>query len=121
MIGCFSFAVRNQEGENMLGLCQEHNLRLMSSYYRKKQEHLIIYKSWGNESQIDYVLCKRHKKLTMKNCKVIPGEACLTQHRLLWDELVIKGRKMRVWKREKKKIKAWKLQDHRREEYLKRE
>ena len=25
----------------------------------------------------------------MKNCKVIPGEVCLTQHRLLWAEVVI--------------------------------
>ena len=47
----------------------------------------------------------------MKNCKVIPGKACFTQHRLLWAEVVIKGRKRRVWNREDKKIKAWKLKD----------
>ena len=33
VMGCFSFGVRNQEGENMLRLCQEHNLRVMNSYY----------------------------------------------------------------------------------------
>ena len=27
-MGCFSFGVRNQEGENMLGLCQGHKLRV---------------------------------------------------------------------------------------------
>ena len=80
---CFSFGVRNQERENMLGLCQEHNLRVLNSYYRKRREHFITYKSEGNESQIDYVLCRRHEELKMKNCKVIPGEVCLTQHRLL--------------------------------------
>ena len=46
----------------------------------------------------------------MKNCKVIPGEACLTQHRLLWAEVGIKGRK-RVWNRGEIKIKDWKLKD----------
>ena len=42
----------------------------------------------------------------MKNCKVIPGEA-----RLLWAEVVIIGRKKRVWNREEIKIKAWNLKD----------
>ena len=65
----------------------------------------------GNESQIDYVVCRRHEELSIKNSKVIPGEACLTQHRLLWAEVVIKGRKKRVWNRGEKKIKAWKLKD----------
>ena len=55
----------------------------MNSYYQKRQEHLITYKSGGNESQIDYVLCKRQEELRMKNRKVIPGESCLAQHRLL--------------------------------------
>ena len=31
--------------------------------------------------------------------------------RLLWAEAAIKGRKKRVWNREEKKIKAWKLKD----------
>ena len=64
MMGCFSFEVRNQQGGNMLGLCQEHKLRVMNSYYQKRQEHLITYKGGGNESQIDYVLCRRHEELT---------------------------------------------------------
>ena len=33
VMGCFSFGVRNQEEKNMLGLCQEHNLRVMNSHY----------------------------------------------------------------------------------------
>ena len=33
VVGCLSFGVRNQEGENMLGICQERNLSVMNSYY----------------------------------------------------------------------------------------
>ena len=33
VMGCFNFGVRNQEEENILGLCQEHNLRVMNWYY----------------------------------------------------------------------------------------
>ena len=35
----------------------------------------------------------------------------MTQHRLLWAVIVVKGRKKRVWNTEEKKIKAWKLKD----------
>ena len=46
----------------------------------------------------------------MKNCKVIPVEERLTQHRLLWAEVAInKRQKKRVWNRREKKIKDWKL------------
>ena len=57
----------------------------------------------------------------MKNCKVIPGEACLTQHRLLRAEVVIRGGKKRVWKRGEMKIKAWKLKGPIKRRCLKRE
>ena len=66
-------------------------------------EHLITCKSGGDESQIDYVLCRRHEELRMKNCKVIPGEACLTKQRLLWAEVVIIGRGF--GREEKRKLK----------------
>ena len=49
-MGCFSFRVRNQEEENMLGLGPEHNLRVMSTYYQKRWENPVTYKSGGNES-----------------------------------------------------------------------
>ena len=55
MMGCSSFGVSNQEGENMLGLCREDNLRAMNSCYGKRLEHIITYKSGGNESQI--IMC----------------------------------------------------------------
>ena len=57
VMGCLSFGVRNQKGENMLELWQEQNLRDMNSYYRKRRDHLITYKSGENGRQIDYVLC----------------------------------------------------------------
>ena len=59
VMGCFSFGVRNQEGENMLGLCQEHNLRVMSSqffYYRKRRENLISFKRKG-EMKVRSIMC----------------------------------------------------------------
>ena len=33
VMGCFRYGARNQEGENILGPCQEHNLRDMNLYF----------------------------------------------------------------------------------------
>ena len=111
VMGCFGFGERNQEGEEMLRLCQEHNLRVMNTYFKKKREQLITYKSGGNESQVDYVMFQKHEEMRMKDCKVIPGEECLTQHRLLCADILIRGMKRRVWKRREKRMKTWKLRD----------
>ena len=58
----------------------------------------------------------------MKNCKVIPGETCLTQHRLLWAEVVIRRREKKGFGRgEKRKLKLGRKIILSKEEYLKRE
>ena len=46
VMGCFSFGVRNQERENMLGLCQEHNLsyKLIVSKEGGASHHI---QEWG--------------------------------------------------------------------------
>ena len=38
------------------------------------------------------VLCRRHEELRKKKCKVLPVEARLNQHSLLWAEIVIRVR-----------------------------
>ena len=58
---------------NMLGLCQEHNLRVMNSYYQKKHT---------SHTRVEVM---KVREVRIKNCKVIPEEACLTQHRFLCD------------------------------------
>ena len=46
----------------------------------------------------------------MTNCKVIPGEECLTQHRLVRADFKLKDWKKKKW-RGAKKIKAWRLKN----------
>ncbi len=47
----------------------------------------------------------------MKDLKVIPGEACLTQHRLLVMDMCIKGDGKALKKTTSRKLKVWKLKD----------
>ncbi len=46
-----------------------------------------------------------------KNCKVIPGEECLTQHKLLCCDFEIKNMKMPKIQKGEKRIKMWKLKN----------
>lgn len=46
----------------------------------------------------------------MTNCKAVPGEACLLQHRMVRADLLIADAKKKEWKGERK-IKMWKLKN----------
>ena len=54
-----------------------------TSYFQKKDEHLITYKSGDWCSTVDYIITRREKLKNIKDCKVIPGECAITQHRIL--------------------------------------
>ena len=71
---------------------------------------MITYKSGDVASQIDYILMKG-KTLRVTNCKVIPGEECVTQHRLLCADIKVVNLKRRQMNKREKKIKAWRLKD----------
>ena len=93
-MGCFGVGERNGEGEELLRICQENNLKIVNTLFKKRREHLITYKSGDLESQIDYIMLRQNRMIKAKNCKVIPGEECLTQHRLLCCDFKIKNMKM---------------------------
>ena len=57
----------------MLRLCQEHNMKVINTYFKKIREHLITYKSDDIETQIDYIMYREKEEIKIKNCKVIPG------------------------------------------------
>ncbi len=63
------------------------------------------------EAQIDYLLLRKNREIYVRHCKVIPGEACLKQHRLLTGDLIIMYLRRKKKNREVKKIKEWKLKD----------
>ncbi len=52
--------------------------------------------------------------MKVKNCKVIPGQECRTQHRLLCCDLVIKNMKMPKIQKGEKRIKLQKLKNRQR-------
>ncbi|KAI5630734.1 hypothetical protein NE865_16553 [Phthorimaea operculella] len=62
---------------------QRKEMRPTAAPATKKPEHLITYKCAGKASQIDYIIADNAVKQKFKDCKVIPGEALTSQHRIL--------------------------------------
>ena len=109
-IGLYGYGDRNEEGEMVLNMCKNHGLRVLNTLFRKEREKLITYKSGQAETQIDLILMRDKRGAKVSDCCVIPGEACLTQHRLVRAKINIRNHskfKVHVQKR----IKMWKLKD----------
>jgi len=51
--------------------------------FSKEDAKKITFDSGGNNSQIDYILMRKADSKLVRDVKVIAGEPCLTQHRLL--------------------------------------
>ena len=110
-MGRFGFGERNREGEELLRLCQENNLKIVNTWYKKRRDHQITYRSGDVSSQIDYMLMRRQEWQMVKDCKVIPGEECLAQHRLLCVDLHVADPKRRRPQVGRKRLKIWKLKE----------
>ena len=53
------------------------------TFFKKDSEKLITFKSGGNPSMIDYVVVNKKFMKRVRDVKVIPGEECFSQHKLL--------------------------------------
>ena len=81
-----------------------------NSKFVKINNHLITYQSGVCSSQVHYILLQCNKFHLVKDIQVVPGEECITLHRLLICDLILKISK----NSEKKfvpKLRTWKLKD----------
>ena len=91
------FGERNAPGNSILDFALSYDLILANTWFRKRESHLITFRSGSNASQIDFFLIRRVDRGSCIDCKVVPDESVVTQHKLLVD----------VWIRKRfKKIKC---------------
>ncbi|KAJ3706103.1 hypothetical protein LUZ61_009808 [Rhynchospora tenuis] len=81
--GGFGYGDRNQEGEDFLNLAIAYDLMVANTSFRKRLSHLVTFSSAQHSSQIDFVLTKRENKRACVDCKVIPEECVVSQHKLV--------------------------------------
>ena len=52
--GGFGVGILNEEGKSILDFSMAYDLKIVNTCFRKREEHLITYKSGVSSSQIDY-------------------------------------------------------------------
>ena len=103
---------RNEEGYRVVEFANTFDLVIANTWFTKTRNQLITFKSGNSESQIDYILNNRRHLKDIINCKTIPGEAAVSQHRLVVVNLRTRPKKKRQYRRENEvKIKWWRIKD----------
>jgi hypothetical protein len=81
--GGFGYGSRNQEVEGILNFVLAYDLIVANTLFRKRVSHLVTFSSSQHCSQIDFILARREDRHACLNCKVIPGECVVPQHKLV--------------------------------------
>ena len=76
----YGIGQRNAEGRMLLEFCDERELCVANTWFKKTDKRKITFKSGNNESEIDFILVSKENRKFVKDVKVIPWEL---QHRLL--------------------------------------
>ena len=108
--GGYGLGARNTEGERILEFSVAHNLVVTNSHFRKKPSHIVTYKSGTSISQIDYILVRKRDRKLIRDVKVIPGEECAPQHRLLVGDFMVALPQI-IRKKFVPRCRTWKLRE----------
>ena len=86
-----------------------YGLVVINSFFKKKEDHLVTFKSDFLKTQIDYFLTRTDNRRFCMDCKVIPSEYLETQHRLLVLDVEIKCSKWKKRSVGEPRVKWWTL------------
>ncbi|CAH2099151.1 unnamed protein product [Euphydryas editha] len=103
--------VRNQDGETLLEAALAFDLAIANTFYQKREQHIITYRSGLHSTQIDYILLRRNRLKSAKDCKVIPSESLVSQHRLLLLDLTLKVQRFNKSPKPPARTKWYRLDD----------
>ena len=83
VMGRYSDKARNAEGQMVVDFATRMEMAVLNTYFKKREEHRVTYKSGGRSTQVDYIVCRRAYLKEIGDCKVIAGDNVAKQHRLL--------------------------------------
>ncbi|KAK3515639.1 hypothetical protein QTP70_025326 [Hemibagrus guttatus] len=108
VMGKFGVKERNLEGQMVVDFAKRMDMGVVNTYFQKREEHRVTYKSGGRRTQVDYILCRRGNLKEISDCKVVVGESVARQHRMVvcrMTLMVCKKKRSEI----EKKTKWWKL------------
>ena len=110
VMGRHGYKKRNAEGQSLVDFAVRKDMAVVNTYFKKKEEQRVTFKSGGRCSQVDYILCRRVNLKYVSDCKVVVGESITSQHRTVVCRmrLVVKEKKS---VRLEPKIKWWRLKE----------
>ncbi|MCJ8736303.1 hypothetical protein PDJAM_G00258220 [Pangasius djambal] len=110
VMGKFGVKERNLEGQMVVDFAKRMDMAVVNTYFQKREEHRVTYKSGGRSTQVDYILCRRGNLKEISDCKVVVGESGARQHRMVVCRMTLMVCKRKRSKIEiEKKTKWWKL------------
>ena len=77
-MGHHGYGTQNIEGETVLGICQNHGLRILNTFFEKEEEKLITYKTGEHSTQIDLLFLRKAAAVLCTDCHAITGKDCIT-------------------------------------------
>ena len=110
IMGRYGAETRNKKGSMVVDFGKRMNLAIVSTYFKKKDEHRVTYKSGGKSTQVDYAMCRRRNVKKMCDCKVIMNECVAKQHRMVVCKMALMVKKKKAEKVHAK-IRWWKLKE----------
>ncbi|KAK3526333.1 hypothetical protein QTP70_024287, partial [Hemibagrus guttatus] len=108
VMGKFGVKERNLEGQMVVDFAKRMDMAVVNTYFQKREEHRVTYKSGGRRTQVDYILCRRGNLKEISDCKVVVGESVARQHRMVVCRMTLMVCKTKRSKIEKKTM-WWKL------------
>ncbi|MDJ0933710.1 MAG: endonuclease/exonuclease/phosphatase family protein [Breoghania sp.] len=110
VMGRHGYKERNAEGQSLVDFAVRKDMAVVNTYFKKKEEQRVTFKSGGRCSQVDYILCRRANLKDVSDCKVLVGESIASQHRIVVCRmrLVVKDRKSA---RLEPRIRWWRLKE----------
>ncbi|KAK3574719.1 hypothetical protein QTP86_015389 [Hemibagrus guttatus] len=106
----FGVKERNLEGQMVVDFAKRMDMAVVNTYFQKREDHRVTYKSGGRRTQVDYILCRRGNLKEISDCKVVVGESVARQHRMVVCRMTLMVCKTKRSKIEiEKKTKWWKL------------
>ncbi|KAK3542201.1 hypothetical protein QTP86_018486, partial [Hemibagrus guttatus] len=110
VMGKFGVKERNLEGQMVVDFAKRMDMAVVNTYFQKREEHRVTYKSGGRRTQVNYILCRRGNLKEISDCKVVVGESVAKQHRMVVCRMTLMVCKKKRSKIEiEKKTKWWKL------------
>lgn len=107
--GGFGYGSRNQEGVDILNWALAYDLLVANTIFRKRESHLVTFRSAQHSSQIDFILARREDRRACLDCRVIPGECVVTQHKLVMADFRFRVRVYRDKRTKTARTKWWKF------------